>query len=345
MNPSNPAGAQQAKLEATATSNIAKTATLSHDINRSKDNHKNGDDINHTKADSNIPSFRTLEQSLNQMKRSDDYKQPTIRNIAAVPNPQHYAVPSSQPISRVGTGSDSLKQTFGQYLVHPVPTASSGPYSQLVSRQQFAPGDLQHVSKQTTSDSILALEDILDIHLNRQHHHELDSPPKPQIIRHATTSSSTGTQDSSLDPNWEFTAASALFHAAHNADPGAPRKRARKLTKRQTKDLTPDQVLELKKRYKCNMCSKCFIRPSSLTQHMRSHTGEHPFNCRFCNKAFSVKSNWRRHERLHETHGDVLPASVERQEAINRVNSEPEFDHDSESEIEQQDTLAASQTQ
>ncbi|KAJ1645035.1 hypothetical protein LPJ64_003333 [Coemansia asiatica] len=62
-------------------------------------------------------------------------------------------------------------------------------------------------------------------------------------------------------------------------------------------------------KYQCSRCHKYFTRPSSLTTHVYTHTGEKPHECPVagCTKRFSVLSNMRRHMKLHQD--PVVPRS------------------------------------
>ncbi|XP_056130663.1 zinc finger protein 341 [Lampris incognitus] len=51
---------------------------------------------------------------------------------------------------------------------------------------------------------------------------------------------------------------------------------------------------------KCNFCEKIFSKNFDLQQHIRSHTGEKPFQCIVCGRAFAQKSNVKKHMQTHK---------------------------------------------
>ena len=53
------------------------------------------------------------------------------------------------------------------------------------------------------------------------------------------------------------------------------------------------------KPYQCKTCDKRFTRKQDLQRHERSHTGEKPFQCKACDKWFTHKGTLQRHEKLH----------------------------------------------
>lgn len=57
-----------------------------------------------------------------------------------------------------------------------------------------------------------------------------------------------------------------------------------------------------KSKHRCHLCKKEFAWPKSLKIHLRTHTGERPYECDVCGKSFTRSDSLKAHR---NTHGDV----------------------------------------
>lgn len=52
-------------------------------------------------------------------------------------------------------------------------------------------------------------------------------------------------------------------------------------------------------RYRCKLCYKSFVQHSSLSTHIRIHTGQKPYKCPICENSYGDLSTFTKHKRTH----------------------------------------------
>uniref|UniRef100_H3CHI8 Zinc finger protein 341 n=1 Tax=Tetraodon nigroviridis TaxID=99883 RepID=H3CHI8_TETNG len=113
---------------------------------------------------------------------------------------------------------------------------------------------------------------------------------------------------------------------------------------------TAEQLKGKSPKLKCNYCDKVFSKNFDLQQHIRSHTGEKPFQCIVCGRPFAQKSNVKKHMQTHKVWPMGVASTVSRLPITVKVvpvssNGEEEGRERPQGEAEAESQQRKSQTQ
>ncbi|XP_036325617.1 zinc finger protein 107-like isoform X2 [Rhagoletis pomonella] len=78
-------------------------------------------------------------------------------------------------------------------------------------------------------------------------------------------------------------------------------------------------------KFRCGQCLQRFKLKSTLTKHLRTHTGEKPYKCSLCPRTFADASNFKRHKSLHKTATEELQNVSKQYKSLNLLH---EFQRD-----------------
>lgn len=117
--------------------------------------------------------------------------------------------------------------------------------------------------------------------------------PDPGFIQYNTVQ---GSRPSSISPTY----GSSPHDVTDNSDALRTHESTARGNKRRRSSDTKDQQRQCKRlKYFCYFCYKTFGYYSTFLSHLRTHSGERPFQCTSCPKTFTDRSTFIKHQRIH----------------------------------------------